>query len=182
MLHKGQVVEIPRDSVLYTSAEEKTYSSKKEELLSLSEPLKYTLFDGILIEGHHGIENFKLFQRKGITKGGYPLPLYVIAIDPKESRIFVGAGNDHPALFTKVLRLKKDQLQESENLSKLKFPIEGFTKLQQKNELYPSVLYHFDDSFFLEFTPKIKQLDKEQTLTFISKDNTTTKIIFNNYN
>ena len=106
MKDKGQILEIPASSPLYND-EVLNFLTKKEELIWYSTPKRYDLFDGILIGGHQGIENFKLGQRKKISSGGHQLPLYVISIDQNENRIFVGAGNNHPGLLVKALRIFK---------------------------------------------------------------------------
>lgn len=67
-------------------------------------PRTYTLFDGILIGQHDGVEHFRLGQRKKLTGGGFTQPLYVIGKDYKHNRLFVGAGNNHPGLQAAAFR------------------------------------------------------------------------------
>lgn len=67
-------------------------------------PRPYTLFDGILIGQHNGVEHFHLGQRKKLTGGGFTQPLYVIGKEYKHNRLFVGAGNNHPGLQAAVFR------------------------------------------------------------------------------
>jgi len=101
MLDKGQIVEIPASSAIYKRTPP-TFHSKNEELRWLASPYHYDLFDGILIGGHQGVENYHLGQRKHLNISGMPKPLYIIAIDKSEQRIFVGAGRNHPGLFSTV--------------------------------------------------------------------------------
>lgn len=139
MKDKGQIVEILDSSPLYKS-EVPDFLTKKEELLWYSTPIAYDLFDGILIGGHQGIENFSVGQRKKTSSGGHQLPLYVISIDKNENRIFVGAGKDHPGLFTKVIRISKKDVQIKESDS-----------FFSNNDFKPlSVKIYFDEDYFID--------------------------------
>ena len=101
MLDKGQIVEIPASSPIY-QRKHPDFRNKKEELQWYAAPYRYGLFDGILVGGHQGTEKFQPGQRKHLNISGMPSPMYVIAIDRDEERIFVGAGKNHPGLYAKV--------------------------------------------------------------------------------
>ena len=118
MSTKGQLIEIPEHSPLY-SRPKPLFPSKEEALRSESQVPHYSLFDGFLVGDHPGTEHYKLGQRKGINVGGKKAPLYVIAIDHAENRIFVGAGKDHPALWRKVLAFNPEQPEWTQGF---KFP------------------------------------------------------------
>lgn len=120
MSKKGQLVEIPAHSPLYSKTQT-FFCSKEEELRWESQVPHYSLFDGFLVGDHPGTEHYKLGQRKGINVGGKKAPLYVIAIDHTENRVFVGEGKDHPALWRKVLAFNPEQL---EGMHGFKFPQE----------------------------------------------------------
>lgn len=152
MNHKGQIVEIPSSSKIFLIDTEDV-DSKKDELLRNS-PKQYSLFDGFLVGGHQGIEHFKLGQRKGINVGGKKAPLYVIGIDVRENRVFVGEGKSHPGLWTKVLLWKKDQFQwDFSTVENLDF--ENGLKVQvsqnEHQDLHQAHLYIFEEDVFLEF-------------------------------
>ncbi|WP_332022039.1 tRNA methyl transferase PRC-barrel domain-containing protein, partial [Kaistella sp.] len=110
MITKGQLVEIPEHSPLYRR-KKPLFTSREEELRWESQVPHYSLFDGFLVGDHPGTEHYKLGQRKGINVGGKKAPLYVIAIDHTENRVFVGGGKDHPALWRKVLTFNPEQLE-----------------------------------------------------------------------
>ena len=151
---KGQIVEIPAGSPLY-SLQKPEFGSKEAELLWEANNPTYTLFDGILIGGHDGIEHFKIGQRKGVNQiGGAKDPLYVIAIDENENRIFAGAGTNHPGLFTKVFQFSKSDLKwKNEGLVESPIKIENpLTKNFQD-----ATLYQFEESIFLEFEKVIEK-------------------------
>ena len=107
MKQKGQIVEILPTSPIYSSDLSSSLSTETD-FLSASQKRQYSLFDGILVGEHDGWCNFRLGQRKGINVGGKKKPLYVIGINKKENRVFVGEGIDHPGLLTKVIEIKKN--------------------------------------------------------------------------
>lgn len=157
MSSKGQIVEIPASASLYESAK-RSFHSRKDELTWKSASRTYSLFDGFLVGEHPGVEHFKIGQRKGINVGGKKEPLYVIAIDPAENRLFVGAGEKHPGLFTEAVRLDDHDLallsinQPTEILEgglAVKVIMEG-----SEGEI-PARLYHWEGPYFLEFDRKV---------------------------
>ena len=158
MKDKGQILEIPASSPLYND-EVLNFLTKKEELIWYSTPKRYDLFDGILIGGHQGIENFKLGQRKKISSGGHQLPLYVISIDQNENRIFVGAGNNHPGLLVKALRIFKKNLQLEDTdtffLNNNFEPVVVKVYFDEEYLLDNVKLYYHKEELFLEFPESI---------------------------
>ncbi|MDO5615966.1 MAG: hypothetical protein Q4G16_07240, partial [Cruoricaptor ignavus] len=156
----GQIVEIPENSALY-STEKKDFLSKKEELLWLSQKPKYTLYDGILLAGHNGVEQFRIGQRKKLGISGKKKPLYVLAIDKKAQRIFVGQGNNHPGLATKVIKINRNEndifpLENNEEHISVKFIL--------KNETANATLHTYPDIFFIEFEKPIYNIPENETL------------------
>lgn len=151
MIRKGQIVEIPASAPVY-SRELPVFHSKRDELLWRSAEKSYSLFDGFLVGEHQGVEHFRIGQRKGINVGGKKEPLYVIGIDEEENRLFVGAGESHPGLWTEVIRLgANSELNNSvfsdEELEKgieIKVSDAGGENISGK-------LYGWNGSFFLEF-------------------------------
>ncbi|MDQ0477653.1 tRNA methyl transferase PRC-barrel domain-containing protein [Chryseobacterium sp. MDT2-18] len=154
MTIKGQIVEIPENSPLY-KREISAFLSKKESLLWESQKNRYSLFDGFLVGEHAGVDHFKTGQRKGINVGGKKKPLYVIAIDKDENRLFVGAGENHPGLWANVLSFPETFFHWNRQIS--------FTPKERENgiavevlasaveEKIPAKLYIFDDTVFFEF-------------------------------
>ena len=153
MSKKGQLVEIPAHSPLYSKTQT-FFCSREEELRWESQVPHYSLFDGFLVGDHPGTEHYKLGQRKGINVGGKKAPLYVIAIDHTENRVFVGGGKDHPALWRKVLVFNPEQL---EGMHGFKFPQEklenGIPVAVEAHSLEnpaQAILYVFGSEVFLE--------------------------------
>ncbi len=168
MTKKGQIVEIPASAPIY-SRELPRFHSKKDELIWKSQKKEYSLFDGFLVGEHHGVENFKIGQRKGINVGGKKEPLYVIGIDEKENRLFVGAGDSHPGLLTSVIRLGENLELNDINFSKeeLEYGIDVEVSNQVNKDELPAKLYGFDNSFFLEFENRVSVTIKEHPFDII---------------
>jgi tRNA-specific 2-thiouridylase len=156
MTKKGQIVEIPASSPIY-SRELPIFHSKKDELIWKSRKKEYSLFDGFLVGEHQGVGNFKIGQRKGINVGGKKAPLYVISIDEKENRLFVGAGGSHSGLLTDVIRLRENLELNDIGFSKeeLENGIDIEISTSVNEDKIPAKLYGFDESFFLEFESKV---------------------------
>lgn len=164
MSKKGQIVEIPASSPLY-SKELPAFHSKKDELTWKSAPKAYSLFDGFLVGDHPGVEQFRIGQRKGINVGGKKQPLYVIAMDEAENRLFVGAGDQHPGLWTDVIRLNADsELFKDINASEdeLENGVEVRVELGDSDRPLHAKLYRWEEKYFLEFQQKISVLAAEQ--------------------
>lgn len=174
MIHKGQIVEIPITSPIY-NREMPFFSSKKEELLWKSSKRDYSLFDGFIVGGHLGIEHFRIGQRKGINVGGKKEPLYVIAIDNNDNRVFVGAGEAHPALWTEVLLLPKNRMDWStdfnEDDSILKDGISVKIQSQILDQATSAKLYLIDGETYLEFEKPISVTIDNYPMDIILKDN-----------
>jgi tRNA U34 2-thiouridine synthase MnmA/TrmU len=152
VFRKGQIIEIPSSSAIYAS-DKITFRYKKEELLYEVSRRNYGLFDGFLVGEHEGVSHFKHGQRKGINVGGKKEPLYVIGISEENNQLFVGAGEHHPGLWTRVIDFKKDQIREDSDF--LRDPSETgrevFINSAILDHKIPALLYIFEDHVFLEF-------------------------------
>jgi tRNA-uridine 2-sulfurtransferase len=58
---------------------------------------------------HRGAHFYTRGQRKGLQIGGKPLPLFIVNTDVQNNRIFVGQGEDHPALFYRGLMVNREE-------------------------------------------------------------------------
>ena len=170
MTLKGQIVEIPVTSLLYKRVQP-DFLSKKEELIWKSEERKYSLFDGFLVGEHSGLKNFKLGQRKGIKVGGKKQPLYVIQLDEENNRLFVGAGENHPGLWTTVLAFRKNLLQwNQENLltiTELEDGVSVEIETSVVDEKISAKMYIFEEQVFLEFDYSTLIIIKENPFRII---------------
>ncbi|MBN1132891.1 MAG: tRNA 2-thiouridine(34) synthase MnmA [Bacteroidales bacterium] len=101
---EGNIFEIPAD---YRGYALKKVSSDLKELCS---PYTYTKEDGLWVGKHQGAHFFTIGQRKGLNVGGKAEPLFVIATDVNNNRVFTGMGQNHPGLFRKGLKVNPGEI------------------------------------------------------------------------
>jgi len=149
----GQIVEIPKDSSIYIH-EKPLFSSKKEELTWNASQREYSLFDGFLVGGHDGVENFIFGQSKGLNISGKAESVYIIGIDKQDNRLFVGQGKNHPGLFSSIFKFSSNDITwiKDLNLSD-EFQLKVICKLFNSDQ--PAHLYKFGNDIFLEFDTEI---------------------------
>ncbi|MFK8039091.1 MAG: tRNA 2-thiouridine(34) synthase MnmA [Crocinitomicaceae bacterium] len=144
---EGNVIEIPSDLDVLTNYES---NIKSGDFKFLSQPF---VFDETMGENkgtHQGAHYFTIGQRKGLGIGGTPLPLFIVQTNTKTNTIYVGQGEDHPALNKKALFIKTSDIHwVRENLKmeigerrkyscKIRYrqPLEGVELIREKEGLY----------------------------------------------
>lgn len=157
MKQKGQIVEILPTSPIYSSDLSSSLSTETD-FLSASQKRQYSLFDGILVGEHDGWSNFKLGQRKGINVGGKKKPLYIIGINKKENRVFVGEGIDHPGLLTKVIAIEKNENIDYKKILTLENNTPVELKIELENHSVPAFFYEFEHYIFIRLN-KLFRID-----------------------
>ena len=108
---KGEIIEIPRDSI--TKRWEKGYPDgtvTEEDLMEATEPHTFNKESGKLIGEHNGAHFFTIGQRKGINIGGHKEALFVIGLDIGKNILYVGESDTHPGLHRKGLFIKNDEV------------------------------------------------------------------------
>ncbi len=105
-IREGEVIEVDRESPVVLSHWEKVKSGVVEDK---QWHIKLRKVDGKKIATHTGAHFYTRGQRRGLQIGGKPLPLFVLDTDVQENIIFVGQGEDHPALYSAGLYVKKDE-------------------------------------------------------------------------
>ena len=103
----GNVVEIPADLPMLASYQSKIDSG---DYKTLSEPFIFTENMGEIKGQHQGAHYFTIGQRKGLGIGGTPLPLFIIQTNTNTNTVYVGQGEDHPALNKKALFIQSDDI------------------------------------------------------------------------
>lgn len=140
---EGNVIEIPADSLRYNRLE-------SESMEALSEKITYKAEDGIFKGKHQGAHYFTKGQRKGLSIGGTPEPLFVIDTDVEENVIYVGQGKQHPGLYRRGLKIKNHEVhwiredlklnagEKAEYLARIRYrqPLEKVTLHQEENDMY----------------------------------------------
>ncbi|WP_010180331.1 tRNA 2-thiouridine(34) synthase MnmA [Aquimarina agarilytica] len=96
----GAIIEIAADHAIYDHA----------DAPSQLHNYNYVPNDGKKVGVHIGAHYFTKGQRKGLSVGGTPLPLFVIETDVATNTIYVGQGKEHPGLYRSQLLVKSNEL------------------------------------------------------------------------
>ena len=107
---KGDVIEIPADATVYGRSEASNVAVATETLTTLTAPYIYTPKDGKKVGEHNGAHYFTIGQRKGLSIGGTPEPLFVIGTDTENNIIYTGQSESHPGLYRKGLFINKNDI------------------------------------------------------------------------
>ena len=95
----GHIVEVPANAPVFERALVSVVAEGYDDLAELTAPYPYTPDLGKVVGQHNGAHYFTIGQRKGLSVGGTPLPLFVLATDTHENIVYVGQGEDHPGLY-----------------------------------------------------------------------------------
>lgn len=154
MTKKGQIVEIPATSTIYEAGA--TEGLLTTDLLQRAAfPKPYSLFDGFLVGEHEGCEHFVLGQRKGIGVGGKKAPLFVIGIDERENRLFVGEGANHPGLSACVFRFALNHAIPSDNFNTNTYPLSARVVSTIQSHLPSAMLHRTEEDLFIVFREQV---------------------------
>ena len=102
---KGEIIEIDSNFKPYNTPEKKS-----KTLHQLSNKLKYSSEDGVLVGEHDGAHFFTVGQRKGLGVGGMVEPLFVIDTDIDSNTVYVGQGKHHPGLYRQALKINNKEI------------------------------------------------------------------------
>jgi len=102
---EGNIFEIAEDWPGY-----KRFEGSDPTDEELAEPWIYNREDGQWTGKHQGAHFYTIGQRKGLNVGGKKKPLFIIATDISNNRIYVGQGQDHPGLFRRALKINPDEI------------------------------------------------------------------------
>ncbi len=103
----GNIIEIPAELPNLTQYKNKINSGDYQ---ALSEPFIFEENMGINKGQHQGAHYFTIGQRKGLGVGGTPLPLFIIQTNTRTNTVYVGQGEDHPALNKQALFINKKDI------------------------------------------------------------------------
>ena len=106
----GNIVEVPAEAPIF----ERTLvtagaAEEAQDLISLTAPYEYEASIGRVVGQHNGAHYFTIGQRKGLSVGGTPLPLFVLATDTQENVVYVGQGDEHPGLYRSGLFIQAEE-------------------------------------------------------------------------
>ena len=146
----GRIIEVPADSPIFERTLVVAGAAEAEDTTLLTAPYEFTPEMGKVVGRHNGAHYFTIGQRKGLSVGGTPLPLFVIATDTQENIVYVGQGDHHPGLYRPGLFIRNEEthwLREDVRLSvgesaryrariRYRQGLEGVTLLQRTEGLY----------------------------------------------
>ena len=96
----GAIIEIDTNHKIYDTAD------APSQLKNYS----YEPSFGKKVGEHIGAHYFTKGQRKGLSVGGTPLPLFVIETDTVTNTIYVGQGKNHPGLYRSQLFVESNEV------------------------------------------------------------------------
>ena len=141
----GDIIEISED--FYNDKEPpRTTATQSQKIL-------YKTTDGKVVGTHHGAHFFTIGQRKGLSVGGTPEPLFVIDTDVVENVVYVGQGKNHPGLFRQALQISlADVHWVREDLKTIQGkPMEIMARIRYRQPLQKATLIPQDDAFYVLF-------------------------------
>ena len=103
----GRIVEVPADAPIFARAMATVGVDEPPDLAMLAAPYEYNPNVGKVVGQHNGAHYFTIGQRKGLSVGGTPLPLFVLATDTQANIVYVGQGDDHPGLHRPALFIRQ---------------------------------------------------------------------------
>lgn len=105
-IKEGDVIEVDRESVVVMDHWKKVKLATAE---NNQWHINLRKTDGKKIATHSGAHFYTRGQRRGLQIGGKPLPLFVLDTDVEENIIYVGQGEDHPALYSAGLYVNLEE-------------------------------------------------------------------------
>lgn len=146
---EGHIIEIAEDHLMYRAPGNAVHSDYK----TLAEPFVYHSEMGKIVGRHRGAHFFTIGQRKGLSVGGTPEPLFVIATDTKNNIVYTGQGENHPGLYRKALFIAREKIHwvrpdlalAPENSVRLE------TRIRYRQALEKSTLTMKDEGLYIEF-------------------------------
>ncbi len=168
---EGVIIEVPSEFPAY-KREVSTFQNKQEELVYLSEKPVYTKTDGKTVGTHQGAHYFTKGQRKGLSVGGTPEPLFVIDTDVSENIIYTGQGKDHPGLYRRGLYVTKQEthwvrpdlcLQEDETMDVM-------ARIRYRQSLEKATLYQTVSGLYVIFENPQSAITEGQFVAWYRND------------
>ena len=162
--NSGDIIEI--------DSEKSIYKKLKKTIHEKSKAFEYSPKEGKVIGQHYGAHFFTIGQRKGLNIGGKEQPLFVLKTDVKKNIIYVGMGEQHPGLYKKALKIKKESchwLREDLKINigeKKNFLI----RTRYRQQLIPGRLIMGKEYLYIEFTKKVKSITPGQFATWYLKN------------
>ena len=123
---------------------------------------------GVIAGRHEGAQFYTIGQRKGLSIGGHANPLFVIATDISENRVYVGEGEEHKGLFRSVLRVAPEELHwiRPEHELPLGASRRCRCRIRYRQELQDATLLRRDNGLFVCFDVPQRSITPGQFAAF----------------
>ncbi|HBH07490.1 MAG TPA: tRNA 2-thiouridine(34) synthase MnmA [Flavobacteriales bacterium] len=145
----GDIIEIAEDHPVYGAYK----SIKDADYKALAMPFIYNSKMGKTVGRHRGAHFFTIGQRKGLSVGGTPEPLFVIATDTKNNIVYTGQGENHPGLYRKALFIAKEDIHwVRPDLALLPGKKARYeTRIRYRQNLEESILFMEKEGLYIQF-------------------------------
>ena len=145
---EGNIFEIPANLSQYTLEK-----SDLDDLESICSPWSYVKENGTWVGKHQGAHFFTTGQRKGLQVGGKVEPLFVIATDVKENRVYVGQGQSHPGLYRRGLKVLSDEIHwiRDDQVMKPGFSHDYLVRIRYRQPLEKATLHMTEQGLYIVF-------------------------------
>jgi len=145
---KGEIIEIDPNFKPYN-----TPKKKSKTLHQLSNKLKYSSEDGVLVGEHDGAHFFTLGQRKGLGVGGMVEPLFVIDTDIDSNTVYVGQGKQHPGLYRQALKINNKEIHWLRDDLRISIgkTLQVLARFRYRQLLQKANLYNTDQGMYVVF-------------------------------
>jgi tRNA-specific 2-thiouridylase len=149
----GDIIEVDTDSTLFQARKTKLENESLPELEAITDKFEYHTDAGRVLGQHRGAHYFTVGQRKGLSVGGTPKPLFVLETDTLTNTIYTGQGSDHPGLNRFGLRVAKDNIHWLREDLALKSgeSEEYLARIRYRQELKEAKLYMKEDFLYIVF-------------------------------
>lgn len=161
---KGQVVEIDSSSDLFHNMPAELPENREDNLDALTAEFDLSPKAGQMIGEHNGAHYFTIGQRKGLSIGGKPEPLFVLGTDTKENIVYTGQGTNHPGLYRWGLKIKNEDTHWIQPSLQLKAGETARYKarIRYRQELVAVQLFQKNDYLYLIFDQMQRGIAKGQ--------------------
>jgi tRNA-specific 2-thiouridylase len=156
---KGNVIEIDRSL---------DFSPKDESLESICANYELDKVQGKKVGEHNGAHFYTIGQRKGLGIGGFELPLFILGTNTEKNEIYVGQGDDHPALWKKGLFIKNDDIHWVREDLKLKNgeKLALKSRIRYRQELFDATIYKEEKGLYVIFNQQERGVTPGQFAAF----------------
>lgn len=165
----GNVVEINKDLPILKAYQDKIES---DDYRFLSQPFVFNESDGVVKGTHQGAHYFTNGQRKGLGIGGTPLPLFIVDTNTQTNTVYVGQGEDHPALNRKALFIKNEDIHWVRPSLTLKEgeSIDYSVRIRYRQTLVTATLFKETEGLYILFSELQKGISPGQFAAWYKGD------------